>query len=307
MSSLEFSQNAQPGAEHSNERDLTDYGSYLVGDGITLEEINTRYDPVERAIRGYGIYTVHERDLGSFESMNQLQDWLEDASELSQARLCAWKLDTAPLSQLFEKLESEGLVPGLPVAHIVGNEASGYDSYSHERRIDTRKGAPGCYAPLESTGTHGYVTPTLQGICKERGRVQLEEVYLAVSRRFLADYLFDTDDADRSAAKFGADDWVLVGFEGESFVLMLPLQGTMLNVRVFNDGFNAQLTAHFAAPRKSFLLANRDHRDRWKKWYEAGSGLGADEAEQATARLEHTITILLADDPHSGQEEVKFS
>lgn len=121
---------------------------------------------------------------------------------------------------------------------------------------------------------------------------------------FAADYCFTADDVflHGTAAPDAADaaTWVGIGFAGLPSVLVVPVEETLLQVLVDNDGADVTLTARDEATRLLAIAREDAYEDRWARWLDEETLLGSQELDEAQARVEAEFREAMLETPATG-------
>lgn len=279
----------------SDDPDRTEYGPYLVGDGTELHTLTTPHDTVTNALNGFQLYTVHERDLTSFASLEEIQEWLNNACELSQIKPQLRVMRGTHATQLTQLIAEQSTRDSIPTFHFEDQSPAGIHFHPLEKGIYTdAEGTQHWYQADHSSEVHGWEEPLLCVEAPEPGTPVIQEGYLCAMHSHIAHVLTGISETDPAPTLLYPGDLIVIFFSEDELAFVAPIAHTMLNVTVAKDGFETTLTGNYAPPRKRLLRASRAHREHWANWYDADAPIPDAQLHGETRRIEQLLTQLLA-------------
>lgn len=152
---------------------------------------------------------------------------------------------------------------------------------------------PEWFAPTAMSEGHGWETPRIRLDFSQEPREQLRETYMCTLLNFVKPFLKDV--SSRSQTYIDESDVIVFSFEASGQVLAVPSRESLLNVTIDQDGFGAEITCHYAPPRKRYLSDFRAHREQWSRWYDNEPALSPAELEAGASKMERAVEALLGE------------
>lgn len=278
--------------------DTQDYGEYLVGEGEELEDLSKRFNSVDRAIKGYQLFTTHERDLSTFRTLEELQEWLSEACHLSQHKPTVRLFPGSIASAGYEAYVEGGKEAGIPAMHFLALEGREVHLHPIDKGLWHKDlGTDEWFIATDMSESHGWQQPKLRLDFNASHGDYLRESYMTTLGSLIDQYLETGEDGPTQIEK---NDLVVISFDGQSQILVLPRIDTMVNVHVKDDGFQVEITAHYAPPRKRYLKEFRRHRKTWASWYASDADITSEELEAGAVKVEKFVAEKLAQESEAG-------
>ena len=279
--------------------DTQDYGDYLIGEGQELDDVSQRFNAVDRAIQGIQIFTTHERDLSTFRTLQELQEWVSSACDLSQVKPKVSLLRGDIASAAYEEFVGRGKESGVPVFHFVALDGREVHLHPIDKGLwHEDMSVEEWFSATEMSESHGWQVPKLRLDFSASHGDYLRESYMTAQGSLLAPHLETGEDGPTQIEEH---DLVVISFDGQFQVLALPRIDTMVNVHVKDDGFQAAITAHYAPPRKRYLEEFRKHRKTWATWYASNADISSEELEAGAVKVETLVAEKLAKESEAGR------